>query len=381
MSNPSLNSAQGWQSFDLLLTCMVVADRAGRIEWVNIATQHLFERSRRSFQDLPLASLFEDKENFQKAFETVVSQRAISVTFTGTIAKLDDASLVSVSLHFDGNNDKLMVELHPIDQQTISDRNVRLAREIDIYQETFRNLAHEVKNPLGGIRGAAQLLEMELDNPAHREYTQVIVAEVGRLQQLVDRLIRPAQASLLLSSFNIHEVCERVCMLIGAEYKDKITIIRDYDASLPDIYADKEKLVQIYLNICRNAAQALLGAAKATVAPRHTEAEFELSGAPEAKLNQGEPTIILRTRVKTRQFLLDKVYKQVIVLSVIDNGPGIPTHIIDRVFHPLVTGRPDGTGLGLSLAQELARQQGGVIEFDSHPGRTEFRILLPMERT
>lgn len=349
----SFHSAQSWQPFDLLLTCMVVSDRAGRIEWVNIATQHLFERSRRSFQDCTLASLFEDKESFQKAFETIISQRALSVTFVGTIAKLEDAVLVSASMHMD--HDKIIVELHPIDQQTLSERSIRLAREIEIYQETFRNLAHEVKNPLGGIRGAAQLLEMELDNSAHKEYTNIIVLEVDRLQQLVDRLIRPAQASLQRTEFNIHEVCERVYTLIKAEYQDRLHLVRDYDASLPEISADKEKLVQIFLNISRNAAQALLGA------------------------NVENPTITLKTRVKSRQFLLDKVYKQVLVMSVIDNGPGIPTHIVDRVFHPLVTGRPGGTGLGLSLAQELARQHGGVIEFDSYPGRTEFRILLPME--
>lgn len=354
MQNTLMTSAPSWQSFDLLLTCMVISDRAGRIEWVNIATQHLFERSRRSFQDYSLESLFEDKENFQKAFETIVNQRAMSVTIVGTIAKLEDAILVSATLHMD--NDHVLVELHPVDQQTLSERSVRLAREIEIYQEAFRNLAHEVKNPLGGIRGAAQLLDMELDNPAQREYTQLIAAEVDRLQQLVDRLIRPAQAGLQRTIFNIHEVCERVYTLMRAEYQDKLLIVRDYDASLPEIYADREKIVQIYLNICRNAAQALLG-------------------APEIK----SPSITLKTRIKSRQFLLDKVYRQVLVVSVIDNGPGIPTHIVDRVFHPLVTGRPEGTGLGLSLAQELARQHKGVIEFDSYPGRTEFRILLPLE--
>lgn len=379
MSNSSLDSPQSWQSFDLLLTCMVIANRTGQIEWVNIATQHLFERSRRSFEGMSLSTLFEDKEDFQKALETIVSQRALSVTFISNIAKLDSAIMVSASLYLDSNNDKLIMELHSIDQHTVSNRNIRLVREIDIYRETFRNLAHEVKNPLGGIRGAAQLLEMELDNPTYKEYTQVIVAEVDRLQQLVDRLIRPAQAGLSLSTFNIHEVCERVCTLIQAEYKDKIVLIRDYDASLPDIHADKEKLVQIYLNICRNAAQALLGTSTLPINSA-SNVTSERLGISEAKLNDNFPTIILRTRVKTQQLVLDKVHKQVIMLSIIDNGPGIPMHIMDRVFHPLVTGRANGTGLGLSLAQELARQQGGVIEFDSYPGRTEFRILFPLEK-
>ncbi|ETD72451.1 signal transduction histidine kinase [Pelistega indica] len=356
MSSTTLTPvAQQWQTFDLLLTCIIVANEAGQIEWVNSATQNLFERSRRSFIGATVASLFEDKESFQKAFDTIVKRRSVSVAFSGGIAKFESTETVNAVMHL--SHDNIILELHPIEQQALSERSIRLARELEIYQETFRNLAHEVKNPLGGIRGAAQLLELELENTDHQEYTKVIIAEVDRLQQLVDRLIKPAQSGLQLSVFNIHEICERVFTLLNAEYQGKITFVRDYDASIPDIKADKAKLVQVYLNICGNAAQAILGAKEAIE----------------------QPKIILRTRILHRYLLLDKIYRMVLCLSVIDNGPGVPANIVDRVFHPLVTGRANGTGLGLSLAQELVRQHGGLIEFDTVPGRTEFRVLLPME--
>lgn len=182
---------------------------------------------------------------------------------------------------------------------------------------------------------------------------------------------------------NIHEVCERVHALIKAEYQDRITIVKDYDASVPDMKADMAKLVQAYLNLARNAAQSLLGdsAARSLFDNGHeaSEGNGNIERADDTLEHVG-PLLTLRTRILNKFYLLNKVHRLVVVVSVVDNGAGVPKQLKDRVFHPLVTGRAEGTGLGLSLAQELVHQHGGIIEFDSEPGHTEFRMLLPLEQ-
>jgi two-component system, NtrC family, nitrogen regulation sensor histidine kinase GlnL len=227
-----------------------------------------------------------------------------------------------------------------------------------VNKELIRNLAHEIKNPLGGIRGAAQLLELEL--PARhltqlREYTQVIIKEADRLQTLVDRLLAPHRRPHIVGDVNIHEVCERVRSLILAEFPSGLTIRRDYDASIPEFRGDKEQLIQTVLNIAHNAAQAL-----------------------SSRIAAGDAELIMRTRV-ARQVTLAKVrYGLALDLHIIDNGPGISPQIRDRIFYPLVSGRDGGSGLGLTLAQTFVQQHMGVIECESRPGFTDFRILLPL---
>lgn len=347
------------QAFDLLATAVFMLDHNGMIRWVNNAGQHLLERSSRSLEGLAAWRLFEDEHAFEHAFEAILNGEFSSFGLMGGLFKNQgqEKLLVSATLQRLYHQAwSVILEVREIEQHTLAERNERLIKELEIHQETFRNLGHEVKNPLGGLRGAAQLLEMELSDPALQEYTRVIIAEADRLQELVDRLIRPGQDNLSLSVINIHEVCERVYALLKAEYRDDITIVRDYDASVPNMQADMAKLLQAYLNIGRNAAQSLL---------------FVKS--------QNKLSITLRTRILNRHLLLNKMHRLVLVASVIDNGAGVPEALHDRIFHPLVTGRADGTGLGLSLAQEYVRQHGGLIEFDSVPGKTEFRILLPLE--
>ncbi len=359
MNGLSPVTLQDCKAFELLSTAVFLLDQDGIIRWVNNAAQNLLERSSRSLEGLDAKKLFEDESAFEHAFSAILHGESSSFGLMDSLVKNQgqDKLLVSATLQRLYQQPwNVILEVREIEQHTLAQRNERLIKELEIHQETFRNLGHEVKNPLGGLRGAAQLLEMELSDPALREYTQVIIAEADRLQELVDRLIRPGQGNLELSAINIHEICERVYALLKAEYRDDITIVRDYDASVPEMQADRDKLLQAYLNIGRNAAQSLL------------------SGNIKDK-----PTITLRTRVLNRHLLLNKLYRLVVVVSVIDNGAGVPEALHDRVFHPLVTGRPDGTGLGLSLAQEYVRQHGGLIEFDSVPGRTEFRILLPLE--
>jgi two-component system nitrogen regulation sensor histidine kinase GlnL len=223
-------------------------------------------------------------------------------------------------------------------------------------REILRNLAHEVRNPLAGLRAAAQLLEMELPRDDLREYTRVIVAEADRLADLVTRLASPSQPAAAPSVFNVHEVCERVLALIRLEFGERIRLERDYDASVPDMRADRDPLLQALLNVARNGAQAL--AETADVAA---------------------PVLRISTRILHQPVLADGQHRMGLRIAVADNGPGVPEALRDKLFHPLVTGRAQGTGLGLSLAQECLQRQGGLLEFDSAPGRTEFRLLLPLE--
>ena len=243
-----------------------------------------------------------------------------------------------------------LIEVADLEHRHIVDRTQRLADEIQTQHELLRNLAHEVKNPLGGLRGAAQLLEAELPDQRLTEYTQVIISEADRLQSLVDRLAAPHSSPMQWASVNVHEVCERVCALVRAEFAD-IELSRDYDASMPEIKADPARLVQALLNVVRNAAQILSQA--------HTP----------------DPLVTVRTRIARQVMLHRRQHRMVVEIAVIDNGPGVPETLKDKIFHPLVTGRDGGTGLGLSLAQDLLQQHGGLIEMDSRPGHTEFRLF------
>ena len=220
-------------------------------------------------------------------------------------------------------------------------------------RELIRNLAHEIKNPLGGIRGAAQLLDRELERPALHEYTQVIMKEAYRLQSLMDRLLTPHRLPQP-GQLNLHEVLERVRSLILAEHPRGIVFRRDYDTSLPLLKGDKEQLIQAVLNIVRNAAQAIMGGG-------------------------GTGEILLRTRAVRQVTLARRRYRIALAVEITDTGPGIPPELQERIFHPLVSGREGGSGLGLTLAQTFVTQHRGIIHFESAPGNTTFTILLPVE--
>ncbi|MBS6363195.1 nitrogen regulation protein NR(II), partial [Burkholderia sp.] len=255
--------------------------------------------------------------------------------------------------------DFVLVELFENERQSRTDREERIHDLTAVNKQLIRNLAHEIKNPLGGIRGAAQLLEFELSERERgelREYTQVIIKESDRLQTLVDRLLEPHRHPHIVGDVNIHEVCERVRAVMLAEFPRGLSIERDYDVSVPDLRGDKEQLIQALLNIVRNAAQAL-----------------------RERIAQGDAKIELRTRVARKITIAKRLYKLALDLRVIDNGPGIPDEIRDRIFYPLVSGREDGSGLGLTLAQTFVQQHDGIIEVESRPGRTEFQILLPLD--
>jgi two-component system, NtrC family, nitrogen regulation sensor histidine kinase GlnL len=249
-------------------------------------------------------------------------------------------------------NIALLLELQPVDRLLKISREENLVHAQETTQEMIRGLAHEIKNPLGGVRGAAQLLARELPDPELEEYTNIIIREADRLRDLVDRLLGPNQ-QLDTTRLNVHEVCEHLRNLIAAETKNRIQLVRDYDPSLPDISADRGQLIQAVLNIVRNALQA--------------------------SENLDHCVITLRTRAQ-RQFTIgSQRHRLVCRLEVEDNGPGIPEDMLHSIFMPMVTGRAQGTGLGLTIAQSIITRHGGLLECSSEPGKTRFTIYLPLE--
>jgi two-component system nitrogen regulation sensor histidine kinase GlnL len=251
--------------------------------------------------------------------------------------------------------DRLVVEFVEIEQQSRFDREERSIGLAQANKELLRNLAHEIKNPLGGIRGAAQLLAMEISSPDLAEYTSVIIHEADRLQALVDRLLAPHRRPRMVGDVNIHEVCERVRAVVQAEFPRGLQIVRDYDTSIPEFRADREQLIQALLNVVHNAAEAL-----------------------SARIAAGDARIVLRTRVARQVTIGKQRFRLALELHVQDNGPGVPEEIRDRIFHPLVSGREGGSGLGLTLAQTFVQQHQGTIACDSEPGRTVFMITIPL---
>ena len=303
---------------------------------------------------------FADSALLRETLTAVARNEIATGRFDGVMRRSPVAAHEQLPVHvivtqIEPGADRVLIELLEIEQQTRQDREERALGQVQANKELIRNLAHEIKNPLGGIRGAAQLLEMEVDSRELTEYTQVIIHEADRLQALVDRLLAPHRKPHVVSDVNIHEVCERVRSLILAEFPRGLTVLRDYDISIPDFRGDREQLIQAVLNIVRNAAQALAD-----------------------RMADGDAQIVLRTRVARHVTIARRHVRLAAELMVIDNGPGVAEELKDRIFFPLVSGRDEGTGLGLTLAQAFVTANDGSIEFDSKPGRTAFRILLPL---
>jgi two-component system nitrogen regulation sensor histidine kinase GlnL len=343
-------------AYDLLATTVLLLDRSGVVMVANSAAEAMFGRSRRHLVGQPAVLLFDQDPALQQSIRQACNAEVADCRqFAMTRRGFEPIEVAVTSIALTQHPWSALLEVKDIEQRVLLDRSIRMAEEMDQQHALLRNLAHEVKNPLGGLRGAAQLLESELPDPALQEYTHVIISEADRLQALVDRLAAPQRMPVQWQSINIHEVCERVCALIRAEFR-AVMLLRDYDASMPEFKADPGRLMQALLNIVRNAAQ-VLSSHPITISPQ----------------------ITLKTRVARQVLLKHKQHRLAVVVSVTDNGPGVSAVLKDRIFHPLVTGREGGTGLGLSLAQDFIQQHGGVIEFDSHSGHTEFRLLLPLE--
>ena len=344
-------------AFDLLATPIAVLDGQGRTVAVNAALEDALGQSRRTLVGQVLADHFVDAQPLLQALQGVRANEFAALRYEASLRRHHHAENLPVHVIIAPSDrvDEVIVELLPVEQKTRQEREERLLEQAQVNKELIRNLAHEIKNPLGGIRGAAQLLEMELQSKELAEYTQVIIHEADRLQTLVDRLLAPHRRARVVGDVNIHEVCERVRSLILAEFPRGLAVVRDYDISIPEFRGDKEQLIQVVLNIAHNAAQALA-----------------------ERRGQGDAEIVLRTRIQRQVTFGKQRYRLALELHVMDNGPGIPDSIKDRIFYPLVSGREGGSGLGLTLAQTFVQQHHGLIECQSQPGCTDFKILIPL---
>lgn len=354
--DPDQANGHGYQSLDWLCTLIAVLDEYGMVRFVNAALENALGQSRRIMVSSDFATCFSEPALLDKALSGARSNDFAALRFEASLLRLGQEPLpIHAAVSLAEKAGHVMVEMWPLEQQARQDREERIREQAQANKELIRNLAHEIKNPLGGIRGAAQLLQMDLVTPELLEYTTVIIHEADRLQALVDRLLAPHRQPHDVGDVNIHEVCERVRSLVLIEYPQGLKITRDYDISIPEFRGDSAQLIQALLNIVQNAAQAL-----------------------GRRIAEGDAEIILRTRVARQVTLGRERYRLALELHVIDNGSGVPDAIKERIFYPLVSGRDGGSGLGLTLAQTFVQRHHGLIECESQPGRTDFRILIPL---
>jgi two-component system, NtrC family, nitrogen regulation sensor histidine kinase GlnL len=359
-----------FQAFDLLSSLVAVVDLHGKVIYANAALEDALGITRRVIEGSSLAACYSEPRALQAALDGVAANAFASLRYDAQLlphaAKVlpDQYEMIPVHVIITQTEvaQEVIVEMLPQQSQERQDREERNATQALANKELIRNLAHEIKNPLGGIRGAAQLLQLELSDSEKAksltEYTQVIIHEADRLQTLVDRLLEPHRKPREIGDVNIHEVCERVRSLIVAEFPKGLKVVRDYDTSIPDFRGDKEQLIQTLLNIAHNAAQVL--------------------SIENGRIEEGDARIVFKTRVARQVTLGKRRHRLALELHIQDNGPGIPPEIKDRIFYPLVSGREGGSGLGLTLAQTFVQQHDGLIEVESQPGRTEFKITIPL---
>jgi two-component system, NtrC family, nitrogen regulation sensor histidine kinase GlnL len=343
---------------DSLGTSVLIVDGNAAISYLNVAAETLFGVSRNQMRGRPMAELFVDATALNAVIDRAVetwrpfSRRELAIRPVNgegdlvvdcTVAPFDDPSVPSA----------VLIEITDATQHQRITRETALLTQIGGSRAMIRQLAHEIKNPLGGLRGAAQLLARQLADASMREYTSVIISEADRLVALVDTLLGPVH-SPRKEPVNIHELLQHVGHLLAADSQTGVAIERDYDPSLPPLRLDRNQIIQAMLNLGRNALQAL-----AQLPPNHS------------------PRITLRTRALTNVNIGAQRHRLVASVQFEDNGPGVPEQLRDTLFYPLVTGRADGTGLGLAVAQDLVSRHDGLIEFESRPGQTIFTILLP----
>lgn len=342
---------------DMLATAVLAVDRFASIVWCNSAAEVLLGCSRKNLRGTDLGLLAPQAREWVMRFK-----EDGKLTHFGAMTLLqrplvEPETVYAVISPFAGGEGLFLLEIAAVDSALKLAREEQEAGLSDATKVLLRNLAHEIKNPLGGIRGAAQLLEGELASAEEREFTEVIISEADRLQGLVDRILAPYRRERRIGEVNLLEVLERVRNLLLAEFPKGLTILRDYDVSAPPVTGDKEQLIQVFLNLMKNAAQAMV------------------------KLIDGERAeITLKTRIARQVTIQRQICRTALRVDVIDNGPGIPEAIREKVFYPLVTGREEGTGLGLSLVKNYVEQNGGVIEVESEPGRTDFTLFFPLGR-
>ena len=360
--NPAAPAAavDGFAAFDQLATMVAVVSHDGGCQRANAALEDQTGMARRALERGRVQDWLTHPQQMADTLAAVAANEVTSGRFESLLLRSPSLGAghgelpVHVIVSRTDWPDLLLVEMIEIEQQTRLDREERTIEQAAANKELIRNLAHEIKNPLGGIRGAAQLLQLEIPQQL-AEYTQVIIHEADRLQVLVDRLLAPHRRPQVVGDVNIHEICERVRALVLAEFPRGLRVVRDYDTSIPEFRGDREQLIQAVLNIVHNATQALA-----------------------ERIAMGDAEIVLRSRVARQVTIGKQRFRLALDLHIQDNGPGVPEAIRDRIFQPLVSGRDGGSGLGLTLAQTFVQQHLGTIDCDSTPGRTVFRIMIPL---
>jgi two-component system, NtrC family, nitrogen regulation sensor histidine kinase GlnL len=348
--------AHSRQLLDNLITAVIVLDQKLNLCHLNLAAEMLLGVSGEQALGKPISYCFTEAGGVPEILTEAIrfNNHFTKRRVTWRLHTLQEIT-VDYSVSPNADMQVLILEVQPLDRLLRISREEALLSSQETTRNLVRSLAHEIKNPLGGIRGAAQLLARELVSQDLEEYTRVIIDETDRLRNLVDRMLGPNKPSER-KSINIHEVLEHIATVVKAEAEKKISILRDYDPSIPDLLADKEQLIQATLNVVRNAMQALL-----------------------ENPTERAPLITLSTRIQRRYTIGRRHYPLVIRVGITDNGPGIPANLIEDIFFPMITGRAEGTGLGLAIAQKLINQHHGLIECNSRPGCTEFAIYLPLD--
>ena len=354
-----INDALHRLLLDNLTTATILLNAELCLEYMNPAAEMLLAVSGQRSHGQFISELFTESPEALSSLRQAVEHAHPFTKREAMLTALNGQTLTvdyAVTPILSAGHTLLLLEVHPRDRLLrITKEEAQLSKQ-ETTKLLVRGLAHEIKNPLGGIRGAAQLLARELPNEGLRDYTNVIIEEADRLRNLVDRMLGSNKLPSLAMT-NIHEVLERVGSLIEAESQGSVTVVRDYDPSIPDVLIDREQMIQTVLNIVRNALQAL---------------------SAQSDLRLGR--ISLRTRT-LRQFTIGHTrHRLVVKMEIIDNGPGIPQDMQETIFYPMVSGRPDGTGLGLAITQNIISQHQGLIECESHPGHTVFSIFLPLEQ-
>ena len=345
------------KAMDNLATAVFACDKDLVIKYINPSAEILFELSYDQAINENIRLFFEEIDFFKDALNQAKTKQS-SYREHEYFIKTKQNKTICVSFTItpiEKREFDFIVEFSQMDQQLRVAREERMFIQQQANSELLRNLAHEIRNPLGGLRGAAQLLEKELNEKSLKEYTQVIINEADRLQNLMNKLLIPHQLPKYKRT-NIHEVLERVRSLILSEFPENLELTRDYDVSLPEFIGDREKLIQAVLNVARNGVQAMLGVKL------------------KAKMN-----LKFITRAESQIVFHKKKHTTAIRLDIIDDGPGINKELLDKIFYPLVSGKDYGSGLGLSLAQNFITQHNGMIDCLSVAGNTKFSIILPIE--
>lgn len=350
-----LDSATSSLLLEGMHCAVILMDSQLRLRYMNTAAETLFQISANRHEGEHISGLFSENGDIPEGLIKAL-QNQQRFTKRQTVFRLPLPGEIVVDYTVTPLLDKrnsLLMEIQPIDRALKISQDEMLLSSQEVARKLVRGLAHEIKNPLGGLRGAAQLLEREFPNEQLKDYTNIIINEADRLRKLVDQMLGPHQ-KLHIVPVNIHEVLEHIRKLLSAETQFALQVITDYDPSLPNVAGDREQLVQACLNVARNAMQALE--------------------------DTDEPVLIFKTRIQRQVTIGNTSHRLMLRIDIIDNGPGIPADIAENLFFPMVSGRQGGTGLGLSIAQTIINQHNGLIKFESMPGETVFSLYLPLEK-